>query len=162
MEELKRKNAAAKKKGVKKEDVKAAPAASTSEPPESPSKEPSLAEKSKMRSASFRHSSATTAQPPTSPSASPRSPDGDTAPDIYRKHVARIEELEKENKRLSKEAAEAKRRWEKAEEELAARDDGSSSAGDSDEEKVTMAKLVSYTSKRRPKKIRRPGKAPNC
>ena len=154
MEELKKKNAAAKKRGLKKEDIKAAPAASTSgEAPESPSKEPSLAEKSRMRSASFRDGSATTAQPPTSPSANPRSPDGDTAPDIYRKHVARIEELEKENKRLSREVTEAKRRWERAEDELAARDDGSTSAGDSDgEEKVTMAKLVSYIRKTKQKK----------
>ena len=151
MEELKKKNAPARKRAPKKEDTKAAPAASTSgEAPESPSKEPSLAEKSRMRSASFRDGSATTAQPPTSPSVNPRSPDGDTAPDIYRKHVARIEELEKENKRLSKEATEATRRWEKAEEELAARDDGSTSAGDSDgEEKVTMAKLVRHVRKRK-------------
>ena len=46
-------------------------------------------------------------------------PEGETAPDIYRKHVARIEELEKENKRIAKEAADAEKRWQKAEEELA-------------------------------------------
>lgn len=54
---------------------------------------------------------------PTSPG--PFSPDGDTAPDIYRKNVARIEELEKDNKRLQKETDEAEKRWKKAEEELA-------------------------------------------
>lgn len=47
------------------------------------------------------------------------SPEGETAPDIYRKHVARIEELEKENKRLAKEASDAETRWQKAETELA-------------------------------------------
>lgn len=54
---------------------------------------------------------------PTSPG--PLSPDGDTAPDIYRKHVARIEELEKENKRLQKESSDSEKRWKKAEDELA-------------------------------------------
>lgn len=51
---------------------------------------------------------------PFSPSA-----DGETATDIYRKQVARIEELEKENKRLTKETSDAEKRWQKAEEELA-------------------------------------------
>lgn len=49
----------------------------------------------------------------------PFSPDGDTAPDIYRKHVARIEELEKDNRRLQKESEDAQKRWKKAEDELA-------------------------------------------
>lgn len=80
----------------------------------SPSTTPSLAQQSKLRSTSFRAGSVSG---PLSPG--PFSPDGDTAPDIYRKHVARIEELEKENKRLSKESAESEKRWKKAEEELA-------------------------------------------
>ncbi|KAL5604760.1 hypothetical protein BROUX41_001898 [Berkeleyomyces rouxiae] len=41
-----------------------------------------------------------------------------TAAEIYRKQAARIEELEKENKRLSKDSADADKRWKKAEEEL--------------------------------------------
>lgn len=49
----------------------------------------------------------------------PLSPDGDTAPDIYRKHVARIEELEKENKRLQREYSDSEKRWKKTEDELA-------------------------------------------
>lgn len=73
---------------------------------------PSLAEQSKLRSTSFRSGSG-----PASPG--PLSPDGDTAPDIYRKHVARIEELERENKRLAKESGDAEKRWRKAEDELA-------------------------------------------
>ncbi|OIW28532.1 hypothetical protein CONLIGDRAFT_382117 [Coniochaeta ligniaria NRRL 30616] len=74
----------------------------------------SLAQKSKARSASFRKPSISG---PLSPGLF--SPEGETAPDIYRKHVARIEELERENKRLAKEAADIEKRWQKSEEELA-------------------------------------------
>lgn len=45
--------------------------------------------------------------------------EGETAPEIYRKQVARIEDLERENKRLAKEATDAEKQWRKAEEELA-------------------------------------------
>ena len=75
---------------------------------------PSLAQQSKLRSTSFRAGSGSG---PASPG--PFSPDGDTAPDIYRKHVARIEELEKENKRLTKDHSDSEKRWKKAEDELA-------------------------------------------
>ncbi|KAK8138217.1 myosin heavy chain [Apiospora sp. TS-2023a] len=69
---------------------------------------------SKMRSASFK------AGGPLSPGFPFTSPDGEvaSAADIYRKQVARIEDLEKENKRLAKEAADAEKRWQKAEGEL--------------------------------------------
>lgn len=77
---------------------------------------PSLAQQSKLRSTSFRAGSIV-GPGPMSPG--PFSPEGDTAPDIYRKHVARIEELEKENKRLAKDATDSEKRWKKAEEELA-------------------------------------------
>ncbi|PHH71757.1 hypothetical protein CDD82_6342 [Ophiocordyceps australis] len=78
---------------------------------------PSLAQQSKLRSTSFRSGPGL---PPISPGlVSPDGSSGDTAADIYRKHVARIEELERDNKRLSKEAADAERRWKKLEEELA-------------------------------------------
>ncbi|KAG5926586.1 hypothetical protein E4U42_003151 [Claviceps africana] len=79
----------------------------------SPSESPSLAEQSKLRSTSFRAGTAGPASP------GPFSPDGDSAPDIYRKQVSRIEELEKENKRLLKESSDAEKRWQKAEDELA-------------------------------------------
>ena len=79
----------------------------------SPSETPSLAQQSKLRSTSFRAGSAGPASP------GPFSPDGDTAPDIYRKQVSRIEELEKENKKLLKESSDAEKRWQKAEDELA-------------------------------------------
>lgn len=73
---------------------------------------PSLSVQSKMRSSSFRQASG-----PLSPEIA-FSPSGDTAPDIYRKQALRIEELEKENKKLSKEAVDAEKRWKKVEEEL--------------------------------------------
>ncbi|KAM3079397.1 hypothetical protein ACMFMG_005829 [Clarireedia jacksonii] len=73
---------------------------------------PSLSVQSKMRSSSFRQASG-----PLSPEIA-FSPSGDTAPDIFRKQAIRIEELERENKRLAKEAGDAEKRWKKAEEEL--------------------------------------------
>ena len=93
--------------------------------PTSPDATPSLAQQSKMRSTSFRAGSGTTATSP-----GPMSPIGDTAPEIYKKHVAKIEELEKENKRLAKDATDAEKRWKKAEDELAdfrEQDDGAES-----------------------------------
>jgi hypothetical protein len=78
-------------------------------------RQPSISVQSKMRSSSFRQSSASGG--PLSPSYG-FSPEGDTAPDIYRKQAVRIEELERENKRLAKEASDGEKRWKKAEEEL--------------------------------------------
>ncbi|KAG7136664.1 hypothetical protein HYQ45_005824 [Verticillium longisporum] len=103
---------------------------STEDRPASPSQaQPSLAQQSKLRSASFRKGSISTGVTgPLSPG--PFSPDGESATDIYRKHVTRIEELEKENKRLAKDAAESEKRWKKAEEDLAdlREEDGEASA----------------------------------
>lgn len=65
-----------------------------------------------MRSSSFRSSSG-----PLSPGLG-FPPEENTAPEIYRKQAVRIEELEKENKRLAKEATDGERRWKKAEGEL--------------------------------------------
>jgi type IV secretory pathway VirB10-like protein len=76
-------------------------------------RQPSLSLQSKMRSSSFRQSSGG----PLSPGYG-FSPDGETAPDIFRKQALKIEELEKENKRLAKEASDGEKRWKKAEEEL--------------------------------------------
>lgn len=107
----------------------------------SPSAEPTPAQQSKLRSTSFRSGSIASGG---GLSPVPFSPDGETAPDIYRKHVARIEDLEKENKRLSKEASESEKRWQKAEEELAdlreADDDDDESKDQANDE---LAKLVS-------------------
>ncbi|KAH8671168.1 hypothetical protein BX600DRAFT_240880 [Xylariales sp. PMI_506] len=74
---------------------------------------PTPSQQSKLRSVSFRAGSIS--------SSGPLSPtgEGETAADIYRKQVARIDDLEKENKRLAKESADSEKRWQKAEEELA-------------------------------------------
>jgi hypothetical protein len=80
---------------------------------------PSLSQQSKARSASFRKPSVSGPLSPSFAAAALSPTEGETAPDIYRKHVARIEELERENKRLAKDAADAEKRWHKAEEEIA-------------------------------------------
>lgn len=87
-------------------------------------RQPSLSLQSKMRSSSFRRTSIS--QSPLSPSLigakSPTlpalSPDGDSVTEIYRKQAARLDELERENKRLAKEARESEGRWKRTEEEL--------------------------------------------
>ncbi len=110
--------------------------------PTSPSSTPSLSAQSKARSTSFRQGSISL---PLSPGVGPGaglglfSPEGETAPDIYRKHVLRIEELERENKTLAKDAADAARRWQKAEGELADLREAEGAAG---EEGGELAKLV--------------------
>jgi len=72
---------------------------------------PSISQQSRMRSSSFRSGGL--------PSPGYGFPtDGDTAPEIHRKQAIKIEELEKENKRLAKEASDAEKRWKKAEEDL--------------------------------------------
>ena len=53
-----------------------------------------------------------------SPSLPPLSADGDSVQEVYRKQSTRIEELEKDNKRLEKEREEASGRWRKTEEQL--------------------------------------------
>ena len=109
-----------------------ATAEDATEEPSSPTQAaPSLSQQSKLRSSSFR-------QGPLSPTLSP---EGETAADIYRKQVARIDDLEKENKRLAKEAGDAEKRYKKAEEELA--DLQEADRGGSDDSQIE--KLVSWT-----------------
>lgn len=107
----------------------AAPNVEPEELAETPSKpshgrQPSLSLQSKMRSTSFRRTSVSlqNLDSPTtmakSPILPPLSPEGDTMPDIYRKQAIRIEELERENKRLEREATDGESRFRKAEEEL--------------------------------------------
>ena len=87
-------------------------------------RQPSLSLQSKMRSSSFRRASIS--QGPLSPSTigakSPilpvLSPDGDSVTEIYRKQAARLDELERENRRLVKDLSEAEGRWRSTEEEL--------------------------------------------
>ncbi|ORY65462.1 uncharacterized protein BCR38DRAFT_341216 [Pseudomassariella vexata] len=92
-------------------------------------------QQSKLRSASFRAGSISS--PVSSPMSPNFNPEGETAADIYRKQVARIEDLEKENKRLAKEVKDSEKRWQKAEDELAdlheaERPEGNKAEGDSD------------------------------
>jgi hypothetical protein len=79
-------------------------------------RQPSMSIQSKLRSESFRKASG-----PTSPSATssipPLSP-GEGAHEIHKKQAQRIEELERENKRLQSDSQEAEMRWRKLEEEL--------------------------------------------
>lgn len=112
------------------------------EQPTSPTaSQPSLAQQSKLRSASFRQGSISTG--PLSPGA--QGPEGETATDIYRKQVARIEELEKENKRLTKESTDSEKRWKKAEEELAdlRETEGGSNVAESQVEKLVSCVTTS-------------------
>ncbi|KAL5047650.1 hypothetical protein BDW71DRAFT_40414 [Aspergillus fruticulosus] len=90
-------------------------------------RQPSLSIQSKMRSSSFRKSSVSQGSsiPLTSPSAMLKSPslpplsaDGEAVQEVYRKQSGRIEELEKENKRLEKEVEEVTARFKKTEDQL--------------------------------------------
>lgn len=82
--------------------------------------QPSLSLQSKIRSTSFRRTSTVGPLSPTSASNElpPLTPDGDTLPDIYRKQALRLEELDRENKRLEREVRDGEARWRKSEEEL--------------------------------------------
>jgi hypothetical protein len=115
--------------------------------PASASTTPSLSQQSKARSTSFRQGSSGPLSPSLSGAAGLGlfSPEGETAPDIYRKHVLRIEELEKENKALGKEAKDAEKRWQKAEGELADLREGETAAA-AGEGGGDVGKLVSLTS----------------
>ncbi|PYI31527.1 hypothetical protein BP00DRAFT_370858 [Aspergillus indologenus CBS 114.80] len=100
-------------------------------------RQPSLSIQSKMRSSSFRKGSVSQGSLSPSPSAPvggggggggggmlkspslpPLSADGEAVQEVYRKQSARIEELERENKRLEKEREEATGRWKKSEDQL--------------------------------------------
>lgn len=83
-------------------------------------RQPSLSLQSRMRSTSFRRTSG--AQLPTSPSfngnKSPILNPEEDVTEIYRKQAARLDELEKEIKRLARENQDAEARYKRAEEEL--------------------------------------------
>lgn len=88
-------------------------------------RQPSISVQSKMRSSSFRNSSISFGSSSPNPLASikspplpPLTPDGDSVQEVYRKQASRIEELEKENKKLEKDLEEANGRWKKTEEQL--------------------------------------------
>ncbi|MCJ1286848.1 hypothetical protein MMC26_006194 [Xylographa opegraphella] len=87
-------------------------------------RQPSLSLQSRMRSSSFRRTSIP--QTPLSPTTNGSkqlglpalSPDGDAVTEIYRKQAFRLDELEKENRKLLKEVEAAESRWRETEEEL--------------------------------------------
>ena len=87
-------------------------------------RQPSLSLQSKLRSSSFRRTSVSQAplSPPLNGNRSPilpvLSPEGESVNEIYRKQTSRLDELEKDNRRLVKEARDVETRWKKAEEEL--------------------------------------------
>ncbi|KAL4800238.1 hypothetical protein BDV19DRAFT_353719 [Aspergillus venezuelensis] len=102
--------------------------------PENPrsghTRQPSLSIQSKMRSSSFRKSSVSQGSGPggvlspspgatmKSPSLPPLSADGEAVQEVYRKQSTRIEELERENKKLEKEVEDVSVRFKKTEEAL--------------------------------------------
>ena len=87
-------------------------------------RQPSLSIQSKMRSSSFRRQSLSqgplspTANGSKSPDLPALTPEGDSINAIYRKQAARVDELERENRRLAKEAQEHEKRWRKTEDQL--------------------------------------------
>jgi hypothetical protein len=83
-------------------------------PKASHGRKPSVAIESRQRSESFYRSGA--AGTPTSPN--PAAPAGGITSEVYREQAQRIEELERENKRLASEVEENQNRWKKGEEEL--------------------------------------------
>ena len=87
-------------------------------------RQPSLSLQSRMRSTSFRNAANSQAPPsPTTngsnsiPTLPPLSPGGD-AVEVYRKQAIRLDELEKDNRRLSKELLGAQARWKESEDHL--------------------------------------------
>lgn len=90
-------------------------------------RQPSLSIQSKMRSSSFRKTSVSQGSVSPSPSSALKSPpqslppltgDGDSVHEVFQKQSTRISELEKDNKRMEKELAEATSRWRKTEDQL--------------------------------------------
>lgn len=83
-------------------------------PKASHGRKPSVAIESRQRSESFYRSGA--AGTPNSPN--PATPAGGITSEVYREQALKIEELERENKRLASEVEENQTRWKKGEEEL--------------------------------------------
>lgn len=90
-------------------------------------RQPSLSIQSKMRSSSFRKTSVSHGSVSPSPSATLKSPgaslppltgDGESVHEVFRKQSTKIEELEKENRRLEKDLSDATSRWRKTEEQV--------------------------------------------
>ena len=78
-------------------------------PKASHGRKPSVAVESRQRSESFYRSGA---------AGGPLSPGAGVTSEVYREQALKIEELERENKRLAGEVEESQNRWKKGEEEL--------------------------------------------
>lgn len=123
-------------------------------------REPSLSLQSKMRSSSFRKTSIShgaTSPPPIaslkSPPLPPLNPDGDSVHEVFRKQAARLDELEKDNRRLEKELEDANARRRRTEEQLEDLRDTSvevvelkDKLGKAEEKTAEIEKLVSRAS----------------
>lgn len=84
-------------------------------------RQPSLSVQSKMRSSSFRNSISTAVSPGSSiksPPLLPLTPGDEQIHEVFKKQATRLDELEKENKRLEKDLNNANARREKIEDEL--------------------------------------------
>ena len=136
------------KEGSDMAEKKTSPSGSHTSDKPSHNRQPSLSLQSKMRSASFRRTS--TSQGPLSPVAngakSPEvssvSPEGDYVNSIYRKQAARLDELERENKKLAQDAQDAERKLKRTEEEL---DELREASGEVAELKSKAQKLEAQT-----------------
>jgi hypothetical protein len=81
----------------------------------------SLSLQSKMRSSSFRTAMSSAVSPTSgikSPPLPPLTPDNEQIHEVFRKQAARVEELEKDNRRLEKDLEDANVRRQKSEEQL--------------------------------------------
>ncbi|KMU75821.1 hypothetical protein CISG_05218 [Coccidioides immitis RMSCC 3703] len=82
-----------------------------------------------------------------SPPLPPLSPDGNTAPELFRKQALRLEELERENKRLEQELETADARWKKSEEQLEDLREANTETVELKERLVTAEKKAEYVEK---------------
>lgn len=117
--------------------------------------EVSSSEQSRIRSESFKRGTSQTTAPATGLKLGPMSPGGDAITDIYKKQAARIEQLEKDSKRLEKEAEEKDIVFKKVEREVeelreaqADSADLRSKAGQMKEKDVELQNLVSSRCRR--------------
>lgn len=107
-------------------DPDAEPQPARLDAPRGHGRQPSLSIQSKMRSSSFRKTSVSQGSVSPSPSTlksppqslPPLTGDGDSVHEVFRKQSTRIEDLEKDNKRMEKELADATSRWRKTEDQL--------------------------------------------
>lgn len=101
-------------------------------------RKPSVAVESRQRSESFYRSGAP----------GPLSPGGGVTSELYKEQAQKIEELEKENKKLASEVEENQKRWRKGEEELEELREGKGDVAIAVEKAKEADKLVDYDTRR--------------